>query len=543
MFGLSFAASFVVSFVQAMVEQPIVALNRRGAGIVRLHHGKGSSWLLPSTVADLSLVYTALIVLAVLLLDYYEPGTLVGLAMAVPAKVVVPDMIYEGTKIMLPSQPKPMDLDEAIRQLTLRKQDEETQISMSETFDVYPFDGARAFMLAVKEVYGHAAASKNFFGERTSSMINIKVDHDKTESILWGKFELPNVPGQLSTAADWTPQGYRFCLKAVILKKHAHLIKQLAERTRELLNTESIYRGAATRFQWDHDKNMPKTPEYIDLTRVNPDELVFNSEVLEQVQTTIFTPLLKADWCKALGIPFKRGVCLIGHYGTGKTQAAYVAATYAKQNGISVVLVEEAEQLSDAMQFARTYSPALVICEDIDRVTAERDNTCNEIMDALDGVEAKGTDVMVLFTSNNPDSIHPAMRRAGRIDTFIKVNPPDAVAVEKLLLMYGRGQIDKYADLTTVCELLAGQIPALIREVVERARLASVSRAVDLSDAFKVTAEDLEISARRLKMQQDLFRERNMDAVRELEQVASFGARLTANISAVASNAAKQLAN
>src|SRR6185436_12877795 len=108
-------------------------------------------------------------------------------------------------------------------------------------------------------------------------------------------------------------------------------------------------------------------------------------------------------------VPFKRGVCALGPYGTGKTLMVYVAAQIAKANGITAVIVEDAKQLPNAMLFARQYAPAVLIVEDIDQVTRERDDLCNDIMDSLDGVEAKDAEVMTLFTSNHADQIHEAM--------------------------------------------------------------------------------------------------------------------------------------
>ena len=130
---------------------------------------------------------------------------------------------------------------------------------------------------------------------------------------------------------------------------------------------------------------------------------------------------------------------------------------------------------------------------------------------------------MVLFTSNNADHIHEAMRRPGRIDTFIKIDPPDALAVDKLLRLYGRGRIAASEDLREVCTMLAGQIPAVVREVVERAKLAAVARADDLSDAMNLTENDLRVATRRLLMQQSLFTPKTTDIDTAATSMAAFG--------------------
>jgi hypothetical protein len=415
-----------------------------------------------------------------------------------------PPMIrHEGTTIILPAVPDAMPIDKAIEWLTMMQREQETMIVVTEMIDVYPWDGARAFNLAIRNRFGFAKTSGSIFNPPQQR--NITVDVGIVESIPWGGFKVPGIDGTVYTGSTRNNNGQLvFKLTAEVRKKHAGVITELAHLTREILSTDSIYRGKAIRFALD-EMDQQVAPEFIDLSRVNADELVFTVDVTEQIDTTIFAPLRRRGWCHQLGIPFKRGVCLIGPYGVGKTLAVYVAAQHAKAHGITSIIVENAETLPQAMLFARQYAPALVVVEDIDRVTKQRDDLCNEIMDSLDGVEAKESDVMVLFTSNHHDSIHPAMRRPGRIDTFIRIDAPDVVAVDRLLRLYGRGLIEPGADLRMACDLLSGQIPAVIREVVERSKLAAIARAETMHDARTLSPHDITIAAKRLLMQQKLF--------------------------------------
>jgi hypothetical protein len=441
-----------------------------------------------------------------------------------------PDVVHAGTVITLPADPTPMKLREAIEWLAALEKEQETIIVVSEQIDAYPWDGARALTLAIKQKYGFSKTSSVPWAP--SRMISVATDVATFESVAWGSFALPGIEGELQTSQARKDNGQIvFSLNARVPKKHASAIKELAQLTRDILKTESIYRGKAVRFAMDDDGD-PLPPTFVDLSRVNPQELVFSAEVQEQIDTTIFAPINRRDWCKALGIPFKRGVCLLGAYGVGKTLAVYVAAQMAKARGITFVLVEDPETLPQALNFARQYSPAVVAVEDIDRVTRERDDTCNGIMDALDGVEAKDTDVMVLFTSNHADHIHEAMRRPGRIDTFIKVLAPDAPAVDRLLRLYGRGLIAADENLSEPCRMLAGQIPAVVREVVERAKLAAVARAESLQDARQLTAHDLTVAVRRMLTQQALFApaESDSDAVRLRAALTTFGEHIRPGI-------------
>ena len=462
-----------------------------------------------TTIANWGMVIAFAWIFAVLLVAWWTNETsAIAMGMAVAKPKTPPIIKYEGKEITLPSDPTKMSLDNGIAWLTKIRNDQEAEINVVEEVPGYdPMDVAHALMLAIKQVYGFAESAP--WG---NAVIDMKTDLHTTVQVPWGQFRLPIVSGTLQTHVKPYSAPPIFTLQVVgIKKKDAPAIKSLMDVVRGILKTDSIYQGKAIKFMWDDDNDNAKPFEFVDVASADPAGLIFSADITEQIGTTIFTPLVKRELCKSLRVPFKRGVCLMGPYGTGKTLAMYVAAKYATANGVTTIIVEDAQHLAYAMRSARQYAPSLVICEDIDRVTKQRDDTCDDIMDALDGAEAKDRDVMVLFTSNDGESIHEAMRRPGRIDTFIKVLPPDAPAVEKLLRLYGKGRIAASENLTDVCAMLAGQIPAVIREVVERAKLAAIARADTIADASELWAEDLAVSARRMLMQIDLFSDKQMD--------------------------------
>jgi transitional endoplasmic reticulum ATPase len=100
----------------------------------------------------------------------------------------------------------------------------------------------------------------------------------------------------------------------------------------------------------------------------------------------------------------------------------------------------------------------------------------DEILNLIDGIDTKNSNIIVVLTTNDLDAINPAMIRPGRLDAVIDVTPPDAQAVEKLLRLYGGTAINPETDLTDAGRVLAGNIPAVIAEVVKRAKLAELRR-------------------------------------------------------------------
>src|SRR5262249_6291709 len=129
-----------------------------------------------------------------------------------------------------------------------------------------------------------------------------------------------------------------------------------------------------------------------------------------------------------------------------------------------------------------------------DRVADKRDERGNDLLNTIDGILAKDAKVITVLTTNFVERLDPAMLRPGRLDAVISVRAPEAKSVIRLLHIYARGLLDAKSDLTEVGHSLAGNIPATIREVVERSKLAMIGRGAD-----SINAEDLLIAANGMK--------------------------------------------
>ncbi len=412
-------------------------------------------------------------------------------------------LAFGGTKITLPDDPHQMKVSEAIESLKRIEKEQETVVSVNEIVKAFPFDGAYAFMKAMKQIYGWATAvpTPSFFGPRPPQTISLEIEVGVTTQIIWGEFEVPGIEGRLKTGVWKSDEGMMyFCLQGQVKKKHMAEIARLANLTRDLVATESIYRGKAVQLQVN-DKgqvDFNKSPKFIDLSRINEDELTFSEEVGAQVENFLWVPIEHTKACRTHKIPLKRGVLLEGPYGTGKTLTAFVTAKKAKNNGWTFVMIPQVSGLKDALQFSRLYQPAVLFAEDVDRaVTGERSVAMDDILNTIDGGESKGSEVITILTSNHVENINKAMLRPGRLDAIIKVSAPDAKAAEKLMRIYARETLSTDADLSKAGKELSGRIPAVIREAVERAKLYAVSRAAkNNSEKVEITGEDLYLSAR-----------------------------------------------
>lgn len=416
------------------------------------------------------------------------------------------EVLREGTQIILPAG---MTYDQAIEWCARKRDEDERIIAVNEIVHAFPLDACSAFMKALQKVYGWTslAPTPGFFGSRPPMMIGVEIDSQgHTVQVPWGNIVVPSIDGKLRTGADVIDNKLVFVLSGEVKQKDVEKVRQLANLTRDLIKTESLYKGKAVRVKlrdWDpREPYDPRQgcPKFIDISKVREDELVLPASVMRQIDTTLFAPVEHTEMCRRARVPLKRGVLLHGTYGTGKTLTAYVTAKKAVENGWTFIYVEDTSQLEQAVYFAKNYAPAVIFAEDVDRVGETSDSdTLRGAGNVIDGVVMKNEEIIVVLTTNHINSVDQFMLRPGRLDAVIAVPPPDAESVERLIRLYARDLLDPQANLHKVGRMLDGQIPAVIREVVERSKLAAINRLGDAKVAanngsrwLTITATDLE---------------------------------------------------
>ncbi|TXH13242.1 MAG: ATP-binding protein [Hyphomicrobiaceae bacterium] len=412
-----------------------------------------------------------------------------------------------GDKITVPAT---ISLPEAVNVLRNQIEYENKEVSISETLNGCYWDGARAFYIAMTEKFGwvHGQIDRGMWGEKIyPEFTSIPSGVNSTELVPSGKFQVPGIEGVLQTSYNKDHRGVvRFVINAVVKRRHEEDIRDLADRARKILATRSLYRGKAIRVRFTNDgRDIPlMQPEFMDVSGATESALVLPDKIHDAVHTSVFTPIKSTEMCRKHGIPLKRGVLLAGLYGTGKTMTAYVAANLAEKHGWTFLYCERAEELSDTVRFAMQYQPAIIFCEDIDQVlSGDRSVDMNDILNIIDGIESKGMEIMTVLTTNALESINPAMLRPGRLDAVINFTAPDAVAAARLVRQYARDTMDHDTDLTAAGEILAGKIPAVIRECVERAKLSQIKLGV--GEHMKITGEAVADAASQMTLQLDLL--------------------------------------
>lgn len=410
-------------------------------------------------------------------------------------------IVHEGDQIILPViNGKPMSMAEAIDWLNRRTKEDESQMAVHNVIPCSPLDGAVAFQKAIAKKYGwsQAVPTPGFFGDTPPVMIGVSTGPNEVTQVPWGRINVPGIDGFLTTGMDARTGIPTFIIGGQVKKKHADLVKELVDMTKEILHTGSLYRGKPIKvsFDWLREGNnfdpILHAPRFLDLKGVKDDDLIFGESVMSALNVGLFTPIEYPEACREVGIPLKRGVLLYGPYGTGKTMTAFVSALKAEKSGWTFIYLDDVRDLKWGLEMAAQYAPAVIFAEDIDRaIYGERSVSMDEVLNTLDGVDTKGVEVITVLTTNHIEKINPAMLRPGRLDTLVEVTPPDAKAAAKLVQLYARDLLEKKAQIGKISEALAGKIPAVIREVVERAKIAAVSREKSAFIKGKVSEADL----------------------------------------------------
>ncbi|KAJ7549807.1 hypothetical protein O6H91_07G070500 [Diphasiastrum complanatum] len=194
-----------------------------------------------------------------------------------------------------------------------------------------------------------------------------------------------------------------------------------------------------------------------------------------------------------LGARPPRGVLLVGPPGTGKTLLAKAVAGEADVPFISCSASEFVElyvgmgasRVRDLFARAKKDAPSIVFIDEIDAVAKgrdgrlrgvnndEREQTLNQLLTELDGFESSSM-VIVLGATNRADVLDPALRRPGRFDRIVMVEPPDRRGREEILRVHTVKKelpLASNVDLSLVAAATSGFTGADLANLVNEAAL------------------------------------------------------------------------
>ncbi|KAF6008410.1 26S proteasome subunit rpt4 [Brettanomyces bruxellensis] len=234
-------------------------------------------------------------------------------------------------------------------------------------------------------------------------------------------------------------------------------------------------------------------PSVYSMTTFNPGEMSFGqigglSEQIRELREVIELPLKNPELFQRVGIKQPKGVLLYGPPGTGKTLLAKaVAATiganfiFSPASGIvDKYIGESARLVREMFSYAKEHEPCIIFMDEIDAIggrrfsegtSADREiqRTLMELLNQMDGFDALGQ-TKVIMATNRPDTLDPALLRAGRLDRKIEVPlPNEAGRLEIFKIHMSKVQKKGEIELETLVRMSDGFNGADIRNTITEA--------------------------------------------------------------------------
>lgn len=369
----------------------------------------------------------------------------------------------------------------------------ETEISNSTqvtefnyTFPCFPEDGAFALYRAIQEIEGYSVHNGRGPSNDPPETIDVRFADGSRIKVPWGSISLPGMGEDASISMSYDKGARSLRLSGQCERRYVSLMDAIMERTKDILSTESIYRGKAIRL----DGNL--RPHFIDLTSVS-DIPMFLSKATEFSLQPIVSRIEHPDRCIKNGLDLKFGALMEGDYGTGKTLLAFKLAATAIKNDWGFIYLTDPTKVTEMLEIAgdlcNNGRGVLTFVEDIDQVLrGERNTKMNEVLNLLDGGDTKGRNIISIFTTNHLEMIDPTFLRGKRIGSLISMTALDKETATTFITNYlGTAIKDDVAKAAQKVEDMK-IVPAFLAEILDRVKANMVYTSTTTTSCADIVA-------------------------------------------------------
>ena len=218
-------------------------------------------------------------------------------------------------------------------------------------------------------------------------------------------------------------------------------------------------------------------------------------DVVDDIRRLVFH-IHNHDLYLKLGVDAPRGFLLHGPPGVGKSLLVEALANdlqiaYLRCGATEIVAGisgESEEKIRQLFALAKEMKPCLLFIDEIDAITPKRENAAREMerrivtqmitcMDELSASDGSGHGVMVIGATNRPDSLDPALRRAGRFDREIALGIPDEKSrLEIIRVLFRNIKVDSNFDFESLAHRTPGYVGADLKSLIREAAILALER-------------------------------------------------------------------
>lgn len=231
----------------------------------------------------------------------------------------------------------------------------------------------------------------------------------------------------------------------------------------------------------------------VEAPQVSWDAIGGLASVKQTLQESVEGALLYPELYQRTKAKAPRGILLWGPPGTGKTLLAKAVASQARANFIAVngpellnKWVGASEQaVRELFTKARQAAPCVVFVDEIDTLAPARgsfqgdsgvsDRVVGQLLTELDGLQ-DCPNILLIGATNRPETLDPALLRAGRLDLQLKVDLPDEASRLAILEVHNSDRPLADVDLRIWAAQTAGWNGADLTLLSNQAALEAIRR-------------------------------------------------------------------
>ena len=213
-------------------------------------------------------------------------------------------------------------------------------------------------------------------------------------------------------------------------------------------------------------------------------------EEIDSIREMIELPMKHPEVFQKLGVGAPKGVLLTGPPGTGKTLLARAVATETDSSFFSIAgpeimskyYGESEKHIREIFEKAQKNAPSIIFIDEIDSIAPKRGDGTDQtekrivaqLLTLMDGLKSRGQ-IVVMAATNRPEDIDEALRRPGRFDRELRINPPGEDGRKEILQIHTRGMpLDGDVDFNEIARRTIGFTGADLEVLSKEAGLKSI---------------------------------------------------------------------